>query len=310
LGFDPKTALPYFLSSEYPDVTDYGARKVNLVAQVRICVARRLEPRKRVSMLMQPMGALMAADYFPLLSRAIQGLAPNALEQRQAVYDRARQLVEGNLRTRTPPVSADEIVAERQALEEAIWRIEMDSAVKTSSHDVAAVPIRINAAPSGGSAIDFGSLKYTRKILQPGEKVLAQGRYHWIIYVPPILFFLLGLWAFSSISKASADSKTVLALVAPCLILFGAGTALRAWFRQWTTEIAITNLRIVRKGGFIRRRTWEMNMDKVESVTVDQGILGRILNYGTIHVLGTGEGMEHLHQIRSPIEIRNRIVAR
>ena len=102
----------------------------------------------------------------------------------------------------------------------------------------------------------------------------------------------------------------MLAFTAPCLILFGAGTALRAWFRQWTTEIAITNLRIVRKGGFIRRRTWEMNMDKVESVTVDQGILGRILNYGTIHVLGTGEGMEHLHQIRSPIEIRNRIVAR
>jgi hypothetical protein len=261
-------------------------------------------------MLMQPMGALMAVDYFPLLSRAIQGLDPDTIEHRQAVYDRARQLIEGNLRTRTPQASVDEIVAERQALEDAIWRIEMDSASTKSSIRVGTTPNRIDAARSGGLAVDFGSLKYTRKILQRGEKVLAQGRYHWIIYIAPILFLLLGLWAFSSISKATADNKTLLSFTAPCLILLAAITAMRAWFRQWTTEIAITNLRIVRKSGFIRRQTWEMNMDKVESVTVDQGIFGRILNYGTIHVLGTGVGVEHLHQIRSPIEIRNQIVAR
>jgi hypothetical protein len=45
---------------------------------------------------------------------------------------------------------------------------------------------------------------------------------------------------------------------------------------------------------FIRRHTAEMNMDKVESVTVTQSILGRMLDYGTIHVRGTGVGIEHL----------------
>ena len=53
-----------------------------------------------------------------------------------------------------------------------------------------------------------------------------------------------------------------------------------------------------------------MNMSKVESVTVDQTMLGRLLGYGTVHIRGTGEGIEHLHRIASPLELRNAIVAR
>ena len=53
-----------------------------------------------------------------------------------------------------------------------------------------------------------------------------------------------------------------------------------------------------------------MNMDKVESVDVDQSMLGRMLGYGTIHVLGTGQGIEHLHRIANPIALRNAIIAK
>jgi len=53
-----------------------------------------------------------------------------------------------------------------------------------------------------------------------------------------------------------------------------------------------------------------MNMDKVETVNVDQSILGRILGYGTIHVLGTGQGIEGLSRIGRPITVRNAITAR
>jgi hypothetical protein len=68
-----------------------------------------------------------------------------------------------------------------------------------------------------------------------------------------------------------------------------AGT--QEWFRWWITEIAVTNRRVIYKKGFIRRRTNEMNMDKVESVQVD---LGRMLDYGNVTILGTGEGFETL----------------
>jgi uncharacterized membrane protein YdbT with pleckstrin-like domain len=67
----------------------------------------------------------------------------------------------------------------------------------------------------------------------------------------------------------------------------------------------VTNRRVIYKKGLIRRQTNEMNMDKVESVKVEQLILGRIFVYGTVTILGTGEGFETLRTIASPIKLRN-----
>jgi uncharacterized membrane protein YdbT with pleckstrin-like domain len=84
---------------------------------------------------------------------------------------------------------------------------------------------------------------------------------------------------------------------------------LRAWIARTTTELVATDRRIVYKRGLIRRYTAEMNMEKVESVLVEQGILGRIFNYGTITVRGTGGGMEPLANIGAPIAFRNAVTA-
>ena len=87
----------------------------------------------------------------------------------------------------------------------------------------------------------------------------------------------------------------------------------------------MTDRRIIYKRGFINRHTEEMNMDKVASVDVDQSILGRILDYGTVHLMGTGggqavdrtgsersveRGIEHLHRIAAPLALRNAIAAK
>lgn len=71
-----------------------------------------------------------------------------------------------------------------------------------------------------------------------------------------------------------------------------------------TSEFAITNKRIIIKVGLISRRTLELNLSKVESVNVDQSILGRILGYGTITVIGTGGTKETFGDIREPLEFR------
>ena len=77
--------------------------------------------------------------------------------------------------------------------------------------------------------------------------------------------------------------------------------------RWWVTEIAVTDRRVIYKKGLIRRQTNEMNMDKVESVQIDQSVLGRLLDYGDVTILGTGEGFEKLRTIANPIELRNSI---
>jgi uncharacterized membrane protein YdbT with pleckstrin-like domain len=86
--------------------------------------------------------------------------------------------------------------------------------------------------------------------------------------------------------------------------------------RTWSTDVRLF-LRLINAdkvfgthSGFISRHTVEMNMDKIESVDVDQSLLGRMLNYGTIHVLGTGEGIESLRRIAAPLALRSAITAK
>jgi uncharacterized membrane protein YdbT with pleckstrin-like domain len=69
-------------------------------------------------------------------------------------------------------------------------------------------------------------------------------------------------------------------------------------------------MRVVHKTGFIRRQTFEMSLDKVESVDVNQSILGRILNYGDVSIFGVGEGNKTIETIASPLAFRNSITTR
>lgn len=73
-----------------------------------------------------------------------------------------------------------------------------------------------------------------------------------------------------------------------------------------TSEFAITNKLIIIKVGLISRRTLEMNLSKIESVNVDQGILGRMLGYGTIVVIGTGGTKEPFASIADPMNFRKK----
>jgi uncharacterized membrane protein YdbT with pleckstrin-like domain len=85
---------------------------------------------------------------------------------------------------------------------------------------------------------------------------------------------------------------------------------IRGWFQRLTTETDVTDRRVVHKTGFIKRRTFEIPLDKIESVDVDQTILGRILNYGDVTIMGVGEGRQRISTIASPLAFRSSITAR
>jgi uncharacterized membrane protein YdbT with pleckstrin-like domain len=153
--------------------------------------------------------------------------------------------------------------------------------------------------------------RYIDDILQPGEKVLYSTNAHWIFYLPAIAAWIVAIFLFLLSRQTVTESLVLLSLSAAAVVAIVAlyWTA-RAWFHRWTTETDVTNLRVVHKTGFIQRRTFEMSLDKVESVDVNQSILGRILNYGDVTILGVGEGKETISTIASPLEFRNFITAR
>jgi Bacterial PH domain len=146
-------------------------------------------------------------------------------------------------------------------------------------------------------------MSYVQHVLQPGEQVRHISSIHWKVYWPGVAVALLaavaywlsdtrllpGLWRYTAYA---------LAIVAVVLLI-------QQWFQWWITEIAVTNRRVIYKRGLIQRETNEMNMDKVESVQIDQSIFGRMLDYGNVTTLGTGEGFKTLRTIASPIELRN-----
>ncbi len=150
-------------------------------------------------------------------------------------------------------------------------------------------------------------MSYVQRVLQPGETIRRVASVHWIIYLPGGLLLLLALATLVYGEFFSSQHMFWWQILAGLLAVGGLFFLIPEWFSWWTTEIAVTNHRIIYKTGFIRRLTKEMNMDKVESVEVDQSILGRVLDYGNVVIVGTGEGIEKLLKIARPIELRNSI---
>lgn len=134
-------------------------------------------------------------------------------------------------------------------------------------------------------------MSYVDANLGTGEKVEYRGKVHWGIGLPYFLvaglFFLVGGREGAPIGAIS--------------LLIGIAKFLLA---KITCEYAITNRRVVLKKGFISRHTTELNLRKVESASVSQGIFGRILGYGSLTVRGSGGTAEKYPNLAQPTEFR------
>ncbi len=151
--------------------------------------------------------------------------------------------------------------------------------------------------------------RYVQKVLQPGETVILETKVHWLIYLPALFCLLLAVAGGVIYVIEPAEKILVYGPIGLGLLL-GVPNVIGAWLTRRTTEIAVTDRRMIYKRGFIRRHTIEMNMEKVESVDVTQSILGRIFDYGDVLVRGTGHGLEPLRMIEKPLAFRSAIIAR
>jgi uncharacterized membrane protein YdbT with pleckstrin-like domain len=141
---------------------------------------------------------------------------------------------------------------------------------------------------------------YVSSHLDPGESVVYETRLHWIVYLGSVLVIGVGLvFALPGVPGQAAAGFAILGV--------GLIGLLAAWIRQVSSEFAVTNKRVIIKTGFLSRRTIELNMSKVESIQVDQGIFARLLNYGTITVIGTGGTKEPFVLIDDPISFRHAV---
>lgn len=153
-------------------------------------------------------------------------------------------------------------------------------------------------------------MAYYTRVLQPDERVLAIGQLHWTIYIRALLVMVLALAILvGSLWIQDIQAQTYTQLVAAGIGIIGLIMVAGVAIRRHTTEIVVTDRRVIFKRGVLSRYTVEMNVSKIETVDVQQGLLARMLDYGTVIIRGTGSGFEPLRQVGSPLRLRNAIVA-
>ncbi|MBV9066215.1 MAG: PH domain-containing protein [Methylobacteriaceae bacterium] len=153
-------------------------------------------------------------------------------------------------------------------------------------------------------------MSYVEGSLGQGEVVTYVTHKHWVIFVAPIFQLVVAL-VLVGIGFKIGDLWIwlgwLMRILGYVVLAIGAVHLLGAWISRITTELAVTNRKVVGKWGLISRRTIEQRLDKVDSIEVEQSILGRILGYGTVEVRGSGVSMTPLRLIGDPITFRRRV---
>ena len=149
-------------------------------------------------------------------------------------------------------------------------------------------------------------MPYICKTLSEGEIVEQFLKYHWFFMIYPIVLSVIGLFIaithflyFSNLN----ESNSVLYL-SYVFFIFSFVKFITRFIERWTTEQALTNKRVFRKVGLIRRDTDELVYAKIETVAVKQSILGRIFNFGEVEFTGTGGMYIRFVFVKDPTEVK------
>lgn len=148
---------------------------------------------------------------------------------------------------------------------------------------------------------------YIDQSLMSGEEVIYRSHPHWIIFAPTIAWILGMLLALTvlplfSFGLINIGSNHPIYLIFAYIGLLGATiNGVIAYIVYRTSEYGITNKRVIVKVGFIQRATLEILLPRIESIQIFQSVLGRILDYGTIVISGTGGSRDAFRNMPAPM---------
>lgn len=138
-------------------------------------------------------------------------------------------------------------------------------------------------------------MSYVNDNLLPDETIKFIGHVHWIIFLPPLMISSVALLVGFFLNQL---------VISGFLLFFSLWSFLKAFIYYFTTELAVTSERVIAKFGLIQRVTFELNLDRVMSLNVQQTVLGRMLNYGDVFVNGMGGLATPIPVITDPLLFR------
>lgn len=142
------------------------------------------------------------------------------------------------------------------------------------------------------------------KGLLAGEEIIYSAKLHWNVYILPYLLMIFmsfpAMFGYFHFHFRGNVIFIVLACI-PVFLLF------ISFLERNTSEFVVTNMRVVVFVGILSSRSIEIMLSKIESITVDQELAGKFLNFGSLTVNGTGGTKEMFNNIQNPFEFRKRV---
>ncbi len=138
---------------------------------------------------------------------------------------------------------------------------------------------------------------YIRRHLAPGERIIQHTALHWVSFIRQLLFFSFAVVIYPSLRNLTGHP-------APGMVLVGIGATalLVALLRFWIEEYVVTNRNVISRWGIVRRDVFVYPLGRIEAVDVQQGLLGRLLGYGTIeiHTAAERDGVASRRFVNNP----------
>jgi len=152
-------------------------------------------------------------------------------------------------------------------------------------------------------------MRYVHDTLLRGEEIYYITRPHWIVFGPSVLMLAATIWFYIYGTTLNMQSfhlfnMNVSQLITLVLFVIFLITLSRAYLLYHFSEYGITNKRVIMKMGWLDRSSLEIFLEKIEAIYVDQSILGRILNYGTLNIVGTGGSRDPFLCVPKPLLFR------
>lgn len=152
-------------------------------------------------------------------------------------------------------------------------------------------------------------MSYVESNLLKDEKVQYFSRPHGVVYAMPVFLLFLSILALTWGSRLplvdlQLFSRHIYQWVSLFLLLLAIITGLAAYVSHISSEFAVTDKRVLMKVGLLRRKTLEIFLAKIEAIDVDQTVPGRLLNYGSVRVLGTGGTQATFDHVKAPLKFR------
>lgn len=149
-------------------------------------------------------------------------------------------------------------------------------------------------------------MTYVEQSLSEGERLVLQAKVHWAIYLPAMVWFGIGcLLALMMIGGGAPLSAPIFwCFAGTCIAIV---LALKASYYRASHEMGITNRKVVTKQGIISRKTMEQRLARIDSVTINQGLSGRLFGYGSVAIRGSGESFTPMRFVANPMEFKKLI---